>query len=125
MRGITRDIQIRVTKGIIIFNLVVIAISVIILENWKPFVIGNICGSVAAIVNFRLLAISMEGLAAKKGDDRGKVIKYTGSRSLARLLITGAVIYFSLTLKHINTIGTVIGLLSVKPIILTKNILYK
>ncbi len=125
MKGITRDIQVRVAKGIIIFNLVVIAIGAIILKDWKPFVIGNICGFIVAIVNFRLLAISMESLMAKKEYGRDKIMKYTGSRAIARLLISGAVIYFSLTSEHINTVGTVIGLLSIKPIILIQSFLHK
>lgn len=125
MRGVTRDIQIRVAIGIIVLNSVVIAISVIVLKDWRPFVIGNISGFVAAIVNFKLLAMAAESLMAKKRDSRSKVVKYTGSRAVIRLFITGAVIYFSLTSEHISAIGAVIGLLSIKPIILIESILYR
>ncbi len=125
MKGATRDIQVRVAKGVIIFNLIVIAIGAILLKDRKPFVIGNICGFVTAIVNFRLLAISTESLLTKRYSSRGKVVKYTGSRAIARLLISGAVIYFSLTSEHINIVGAVIGLLSIKPIILIQSFLYK
>ena len=123
--GTTWEIQVRVAKGIIVFNLIVIIVGAILLENWKPFVLGSICGSVTAIVNFRLLAISMENLVAKGIDSKGGVFKHTGSRSLIRLFISGIVIYLSLTSEHINTAGTVIGLLSVKPIILIQSFLYK
>lgn len=120
--GTTWDVQVRVAKGIIIFNLIVIAIGTILLKDWKPFVIGNICGSIVAIVNFRLLAISMERLITMKSDKAGKHVR---SGALIRLLINGVIIYVSLTSKHINTIGTVIGLLSIKPIILIEGLLYK
>jgi len=123
--GTTWETQIRVIKGIIVFNLVVIAIGAILLENLKPFVLGNICGSITAIINFRLLAISMENLVAKGNSSKGGVFRHTSSRALVRLLISGIVIYFSLTSKHINTAGTVIGLLSIKPIILIQSSLYK
>lgn len=120
--GTTWDVQVRVAKGIIIFNLIVIAIGTILLKDWKPFVIGDICGSIVAIVNFRLLAISMERLITMKSDKAGKHVR---SGALIRLLINGVIIYVSLTSKHINTIGTVIGLLSIKPIILIEGLLYK
>lgn len=120
--GTTWDVQVRVAKGIIIFNLIVIAIGTILLKDWKPFVIGNICGSIVAIVNFRLLAISMERLITMKSDKAGKHVR---SGALIRLLINGVIIYVSLTSKHINAIGTVIGLLSIKPIILIEGLLHK
>lgn len=123
--GTTWEIQVRVAKGIIVFNLIVIVVGAILLENWKPFILGSICGSVTAIVNFRLLAISMENLVSKGINSRGGVFKHTINRSLIRLFISGIVIYLSLTSKHINTAGTVIGLLSVKPIILIQSFLYK
>ncbi len=123
--GTTWETRAKVAKGIVVFNLIVIAVGVILLENWKPFVLGNIFGSIAAIVNFRLLAISVENLVAKGINSRGGVFKHTSSRTLVRLLINGVVIYLSLTSKHINTAGTVIGLLSVKPTILIQSFLYK
>lgn len=123
--GTTWETRAKVAKGIVVFNLIVIAVGIILLENWKPFVLGNICGSIAAIVNFRLLAISVENLVAKGVNSRGGVFKHTGNRTLVRLLINGVVIYLSLTSKHINTAGTVIGLLSVKPTILIQSFLYK
>lgn len=123
--GTTWETQTRVVKGIVVFNLIVIVVGAILLDNWKPFVLGNVYGSMAAIVNFRLLAISVENLVAKGISSKGGVFKHTGSRALVRLLINGIVIYFSLTSKYINTAGTVIGLLSIKPIILIQSSLYK
>ncbi|MFW5648638.1 MAG: ATP synthase subunit I [Candidatus Alkaliphilus sp. MAG34] len=123
--GTTWEIQVRVAKGIVVLNLIVIMVAAILLENWKPFVLGNICGSTTAIVNFRLLAISMENLIAKGSNNRGEVFKHTGSRALVRLFINGMVIYFSFVSKHVNTVGTVIGLLSIKPVILIQSFLYE
>lgn len=125
MGGTTRDLRIRVAKGIIIFNLIVIAGGAVLLKNWKPFVIGNILGFMTAIINFKLLSISIERLLTKRAISRGGAIRYTGSRAFVRFLISGVVIYLSLTLEYINTIGTVIGLLSIKPVILIQSFLYK
>ncbi len=123
--GTTWEIQTRVAKGIVIFNLIVIVVGAILLDNWKPFVLGNVCGSMVAMVNFRLLAISVENLVAKGNSSKDRIFKHVGSSALVRLLISGIVIYFSLTSKYINTAGTVIGMLSIKPAILIQSFLNK
>lgn len=124
--GVTRDIQVRVTKGIIVFNSIVIIIGIIIgvafSKSWKPFVLANIYGSIAAILNFRLLAISTQQLLTMKPE---KVARYAGVRAVGRLFINGMVLYVALTSEHINALGTIIGLLSIRPIILIENLTRK
>jgi len=124
--GVTRDIQVRVTRGIIAFNSIVIIIGIIIgmafSKNWKPFVLANIYGSIAAILNFRLLAISTEQAITMESS---KVPRFAGVRALVRLFITGMVLYVALTSEHINAIGTIIGLWSIKPILLIENLTRK
>ena len=49
-----------VTKGIVIFDVVLIVLMLITSTLSKPVLLGLIFGSIIAMLNFRLLAISLE-----------------------------------------------------------------
>jgi hypothetical protein len=86
---------------------------------------GNLAGFALGvffcIVNFLLLARTLERAAAMKP---AKAAAYTFSVYLLRYLLTGVVLGISIALPHVNYIYTILGLFLIKLIILANNIGY-
>ena len=109
-----------VTMGIPIFDAVVIVLLMMISKFSMPMLIGIIFGSVIAILNFRLLASSLE-----KAVDLppGKAQAYTGVRYMIRLTITAAALIVSIKNPNLHIIGTAIGLISTQVVIFVKTLI--
>ena len=106
-----------VTKGIAIYALIA---SLILTKETIPSILGVVFGSIIAILNFRLLALTME-----KAVDLppGKAQAYTASRYLVRMFIVAVVVFVSVKNPNINVIGTVLGLISTQIVIFVKKLL--
>ena len=108
-----------VSKGICIYAIIVGLISLLILKETIPIILGVVFGSVIAILNFRLLAISIE----KSVDlSAGKAQAYSGIRYLIRMFIVAVVLFVSVKNPNINVIGTVLGLISTQIVIFIKKL---
>ena len=109
-----------VTMGIPIFDAVVIVLLMMISKFSMPMLIGIIFGSVIAILNFRLLALSLE-----KAVDLppGKAQAYTGVRYMIRLTITAAALIVSIKNPNLHIIGSAIGLISTQVVIFVKTLI--
>ncbi|MBU5676592.1 ATP synthase subunit I [Alkaliphilus sp. MSJ-5] len=117
--GHTWDIQVKIAKGVLILNLLIGAASLIVIRPFIPFIKGLAFGSLIAILNFRLLALTIDK-AIKMPPHKAQT--YSGSRYIVRFFINAVVIYISLKGEHINALGTIIGLISIKPIILKEGL---
>ena len=106
-----------VTKGIAIYAIIA---SLILTKETIPSILGVVFGSIIAILNFRLLALTME-----KAVDLppGKAQAYTASRYLVRMFIVAVVVFVSVKNPNINVIGTVLGLISTQIVIFVKKLL--
>ena len=109
-----------VTKGIIIYAIIVSAISIFIPKETISIILGVVFGSVIAILNFRLLALTMEKAVDMSP---GKAQVYTTSRYFLRMFIIGVVIFVSVKNQNINVIGTILGLIGTKIVIFIKKLL--
>lgn len=109
-----------VTKGIIIYAIIISAISIFIPKETIHIMLGVVFGSIIAILNFRLLALTME-----KAVDMppGKAQIYTTGRYFLRMFIIGVVIFVSVKNPNINVIGTILGLIGTKIVIFIKKLL--
>ena len=103
-----------VTKGIAIYAIIASLILSIVTKETIPSILGVVFGSIIAILNFRLLALTME-----KAVDLppGKAQAYTASRYLVRMFIVAVVVFVSVKNPNINVIGTVLGLISTQNVI--------
>ena len=108
-----------VTKGIVIFDVVLIVLMLITSTLSKPVLLGLI---LIAMLNFRLLAISLEKSVTFPA---GKAQAYASAQYAVRLFIMAVVLIASATVPHLNIIGTALGLLSTKFVILSKNFINK
>ena len=109
-----------VTKGIAIYAIIASLILSIVTKETIPSILGVVFGSIICILNFRLLALTIE----KSVDlTPGKAQPYTPSRYLVRMFIVAVVVFVSVKNPNINVIGTVLGLISTQIVIFVKKLL--
>ena len=109
-----------VTKAICIYAIIIGVVSFIISKEPIPIFLGVVFGSIIAILNFRLLALTMEKAVDMSP---GKAQAYTSMRYLVRMFIVAVVIFVSVKNPNINVIGTVLGLISTQIVIFIKKLL--
>ena len=110
----------KLTKGIVVYDLVILLGLAITLKLNKPMVLGLIFGTFIAILNLRLLAISVSKAVSMSS---GQAQIYSSSRYLIRMSLIAVVLFVSAKAEHLNIIGTAIGLLSTNFVVLTQKLL--
>ena len=100
-----------IAKGVLIFNLIVLAIFLIISALDMKMFLGLMFGTIIAILNIILLAKSIEKSVTMPVN---KAQIYTTSTYLLRMLIVAIVLIVSVKASHLSLIGVVIGLISPK-----------
>lgn len=106
-----------IAKGVLIFNLIVLAIFLIISALDMKMFLGLMFGTIIAILNIILLAKSIEKSVTMPVN---KAQIYTTSTYLLRMPIVAIVLIVSVKASHLSLIGVVIGLISPKFSILVK-----
>ena len=104
----TRILSFQIIKGVLILNVVILAILFLIGKATIGILVGMVFGSFFSILNFRLLAITIEKCVTMPPH---RAQAYMVSRFFLRMFFTGAVIVISLRANHIDVIGTLIGLI--------------
>lgn len=119
------DIKLRneikyITKGVIVFDIIIIVMLVITSYFTKAALLGLIFGTIIALLNFRLLALSIEKIVTMPPS---KAQIYASFQYMLRMFIVGVVLLVSVKAPYLSTIGVAIGLLSPKFVILSRKIL--
>lgn len=112
-----RETEFFIIKWTILFNLVLGIALLIFFDKRSSF--GLLVGSIMGIINFHLLSISLQ-----------KAVKFTPTKAQAymvfqyifRYILWFLVFYIALKRPDVNLLTTVIGMLTVKVIILITNI---
>ncbi|WP_026477368.1 ATP synthase subunit I [Alkaliphilus transvaalensis] len=112
--------QIKIIKGVGILIGILSVLSFVALAEPKPFIIGLVFGAIASVLNFRLIFLTASK-AVKLPPPQAQT--YTVRNYLIRYSITGVILYMAATENHINIIGVVIGLFSIKWVIIKNEIL--
>ena len=107
------------TKGIVVYDLLILLGLAITFNLNKSMVLGLIFGTLIAILNLRLLAISVNKTVSMPST---KAQIYSSSQYLIRMAIMSVVLFVSAKAPHLNILGTAIGLLSTKFVILTQKL---
>ena len=110
----------RVTKGIVAYDLLILIVLALTFNFDKSMILGLIFGTIIAILNFRLLAVSVTKVVSMPST---KAQIYASSQYLIRMIITAVVLFVAATAPHLNIFTTAIGLLSTKFVILTQKLL--
>lgn len=109
-----------VHKGIVIFDLIALILILLLSNSPKEMITGLLFGSIISVLNFKLLAISLQ---KSVNYSVGKAQAYSSAQYSVRMFIVAVVLFVSVKSAHISVIGTTIGLLSTKFAILGKTIL--
>lgn len=109
-----------VTKDVIVFDLIVLAILLVTSIFSKSMLLGLLFGTIIAVLNFRLLALTIEKSVSMP---QSKAQVYSASRYILRMTIVGVVLLVSAKASHIDIIGVAIGLVSPKFVILARKLL--
>lgn len=109
------EIQRKIFKGVIILSSLVSVFGFIFVKKPVPFVLGVLFGTIVGILNFRLMYLSLTK-AVKMLPHKAQV--YGTTSYFTRYAITGAVLFVSIKRDHINVLGTILGLVAMKMVIL-------
>lgn len=112
--------QFRILKGVAILNAIIGTIAVVFINQGRPFILGLFFGTLIALLNFRLLYLSLNKAVLMP---QGKAQVYASSQYFIRYLLTGVVVFVAIRAENINAIGTIIGLISIKLVIIKQNLL--
>ena len=105
---------IKLFKGIIVLDILFIALLLIIGKLDSSMIQGILIGSVYAILNFRLLAVSIKR-AVLMSPGRAQV--FAGISYMGRLALTAAIILAAIRVDYINEFGVIIPMFFPKAII--------
>ena len=114
-----RHTQKEIAKYVVLFNLGVGLLGSLIIRPAIPFLTGLLFGTLISLLNFRLLYLTLDRAVTMAP---GKAEKYVTLRYLIRYALTAVVLLVSLRSTDINALGTVIGLLMIKLVILKLNL---
>lgn len=109
-----------ITKGVIVFDLIIMIILLVTSTLNKGMALGLLFGSIISILNFRLLAIAVNKTVTMP---ISKAQIYYSSQYILRMTITGIVLLVSVKAPHLEILGVAIGLLGPKFVILAKKLL--
>lgn len=111
-----------IIKRTVIIGACLSIISFFLVGNGATFVRGIIFGLIFSLLSFRLLELTLKK-SVQMHPEAAK--KYIFSQYSIRYLLTGLVIYISLTNPKINVVGTISGLLILKVVIVLSSIVSK
>ena len=109
----------KLTKGIIVYDLLILLALAITFNLNKQMVLGLVFGTLIAILNLKLLALTINKAVSMPST---KAQIYSSSQYLIRMVIMAVVLFVSAKAPHL-IVGTAMGLLSTKFVILTQKLL--
>lgn len=114
----------KLQKSVLIKLAIVIAVCVIVslltLKEPMPMILGLIFGSLIGVLNFFELANTLKQAVYMPPS---KAQTYTTAKYFFRYIVTAVVLYVSIVAPYINVIGTILGLVSIKLIIMVTNMI--
>lgn len=110
----------KITKGILVYAIVISIILALVGYFTKDMITGLLFGSIISALNLRLLGIAIEKSVTIHSK---KAQVYLASQYSIRMAIVAVVLFSSAMADHINIIGVVIGLLSTKFVILINKLI--
>lgn len=110
----------QIVKTTIIVGIILGAGMFFLSEDGSRLLLGLAFGMVFSILNFRLLHLTI-----KKSMDMhpARAQSYVTSRYFLRYFLAGAVLYVAISNEAMHVLGTIIGLLLIKFVILTSNVI--
>lgn len=109
---------VNINKGVLIYDVVIIIGLLLTSTFSKSMLLGLILGTLVALMNFTLLAKTIEK-SIDMAPNEAKL--YASSRYTIRMLIVAVVLFISAKSEHLHLIGVFLGLIGPKMVILIRN----
>lgn len=117
--GYTWDLQLKTFKYTIITAAVAAVVFSAFVRPVLPFLLGLLFGTLISMLNFRALALTLEKAVTMPP---AKAQVYASSRYFIRFMTNGIVIFVSIKADYLNVLGTIIGLIIIKVVVLATNL---
>lgn len=114
-----KSLENNILKYMLFANIGLIIISALLMKAPIPFILGLVFGSAISALNFKELAVTLRKAVTMPP---AKAQTFATSRYFFRYIVTAVVIFVSIAAPYINVIGTIIGLIMIKFIILATNL---
>lgn len=108
-----------IIRKVIIVDFLLVGLTVLVFDDYMPVIFGLIFGTAIGVLNFMQLSSTLTQ-AVKMDPTKAK--GYTTSRYMIRYIITGVVLYVSVLNPKVHVIGTLIGLVLIKFVVLFTNL---
>lgn len=119
---VTQEETIKIIKGIIILDLIILTAAFLFTNLDMPFLNGLALGSIYAVLNFRLIAVTIKK-AVKMPPAKAQM--YVGANYFIRLALSALVIFIAIRADYINVLSAVIPMFFPKLIIVALAIMKK
>jgi len=120
VKSATGDLCKSITQKTIIAACILALAFGILISDWKPWVSGLFFGSIFGVLNFKLLALTLEK-SVKKGPSKAR--NYVMSRYMVRYVLTAIVLFVGFRANYIHVIGVIVGIFLVKVVIFIDQLL--
>lgn len=110
-RGATDQICKSVLLKAAILTAIIAVLMVILLPSSKEWLTGLAFGSLFGMLNFKLLAVTLEKSVHKRPD---KAQKYVMSQYCIRYILTAIVLFIGFKADYMEIIAVIIGILVIK-----------
>ncbi|MDR1774261.1 MAG: ATP synthase subunit I [Clostridioides sp.] len=116
-----------VTKGMFVYAIIASIILFVFQKLDTPMFLGVIFGSIIASLTFRLMAINIESAFKNVGTstDISNPKAKLALGNFGRMFIYIAVIFVSIKSKHLNVLGTALGLIGPQFVIFFNKLVLK
>ena len=114
-----KKLTIHIIKITVIVAIGISFLGVIFISNFKPFIFGIIFGSLLGILNFYDLYLTLTKASTMNS---GHASNYALFKYVVRYVFMGIALLVSIKATYINVIGTIIGLVLIKIVVLITNL---
>lgn len=115
-----RDLERRTIKFAVIATVIFAVLFFVVIDNPNQYVLGLMFGSAIGILNFIELAKTLSRAVELPPD---KAQGFTTRKYFLRYVIYGVVLWVSIQADYIHVLGTIVGLMLIKVVLLTTNLL--
>ncbi|BEP30244.1 hypothetical protein HLPR_25750 [Helicovermis profundi] len=115
-----KKLQANIFKWVILLFTISSVLTLVFINDPKRFIIGLLFGTLISALNFIELSKTIEKAVTM---DPAKAQLFSSLRYFVRFIITGVVLFVSIKASYINVLGTIVGLLLIKLVILITNLL--
>ena len=117
-----QNLKIQILKYSLFAFILINAVAFFFVDKFPPFLLGSVFGLAISILNFFDLANTMTRATSM---NPGQAQIFASLKYFVRYALTGLVVYVSIKADYINVLGTIIGLVTIKTIIILTNVMKK